>query len=69
MLPANFNVLLIMPVIIPSLLYSIALLVTLLAKPVIGIIVPAPANCPNLSYIPKAVKIAERKSLKELIIY
>ena len=43
-LPASLNMLLIIPKTIPSLLDSIALLVIELANPVMGIIVPAPAN-------------------------
>ena len=50
------SLLLIIPVTIPSLLYSIALLVTELAKPVIGIIRPHLAKLTHLSKKPKQVK-------------
>lgn len=54
--PATKNILAHVPKIIPSVLYSIALEQMLFAKPVIGTIVPAPANFAMLSKMPNAVK-------------
>ena len=55
--PATVNILTHMPKIIPSRLNSIALEQMLFAKPVIGTIVPAPANFAISSKIPIPVRI------------
>ena len=66
--PPNLNILAPIPVTKPSLLASKALEVILLANPVIGIKVPAPAFFPIRSYYPNPVKIAAAKKIVIIII-
>ena len=59
--PAMVKVFTPIPVIMPSLLNSIAGETTALANPVMGTSVPAPANRAMLSKHPNPVKSADRK--------
>ena len=56
--PAILNIFAPVPIILPSVLNSIAGDTTEFAKPVIGTMVPAPANFAILSKTPVPVKIA-----------
>ena len=64
--PATENILAPTPKINPSLLLSIAALVTAFEKPVTGTKVPAPANLAILSKKPKAVEI-DAKIIKVIV--